>query len=158
MGKEIERKFLIEPTRLPKNMKGVKYTQGYIAINEDGIVRIRIKGNIAVLTIKTSGTGISRDEFEYEIPLDDAKSLLVLFNDKIIYKTRYKIIYDGKEWEIDEFHQQNDGLWLAEIELESENESFAFPEWLTKEVTDDEKYYNAYLSKHPFKVWKPYLK
>mgnify|MGYP001387572919 FL=1 len=158
MGKEIERKFLIEPTRLPKNMKGVKYAQGYIAINEDGIVRIRIKGNIAVLTIKTSGTGISRDEFEYEIPLDDAKSLLVLFNDKIIYKTRYKIIYDGKEWEIDEFHQQNDGLWLAEIELESENESFAFPEWLTKEVTDDEKYYNAYLSKHPFKVWKPYLK
>tara|TARA_B100000315_G_C14543223_1_gene571952 strand:+ start:156 stop:632 length:477 start_codon:yes stop_codon:yes gene_type:complete len=158
MGKEIERKFLIDQTRLPKNMKGVKYAQGYIAINEDGIVRIRIKGNIAVLTIKTSGTGISRDEFEYEIPLDDAKSLLVLFNDKIIYKTRYKIIYDGKEWEIDEFHQQNDGLWLAEIELESENESFAFPEWLTKEVTDDEKYYNAYLSKHPFKVWKPYLK
>tara|TARA_Y100000294_G_C8514893_1_gene320402 strand:+ start:652 stop:1119 length:468 start_codon:yes stop_codon:yes gene_type:complete len=155
MGKEIERKFLIDHARLPNNMKGVKYAQGYIAINEDGIVRIRIKGNIAVLTIKTSGTGISRDEFEYEIPLDDAKSLLVLFNDKIIYKTRYKIIYDGKEWEIDEFHKQNDGLWLAEIELESENESFAFPEWLTKEVTDDEKYYNAYLSKHPFKLWKP---
>ncbi|SVB45243.1 uncharacterized protein METZ01_LOCUS198097 [marine metagenome] len=155
MGKEIERKFLIDQTRLPKNMKGVKYAQGYIAINEDGIVRIRIKGNFAVLTIKTSGTGISRDEFEYEIPLDDAKSLLVLFNDKIIYKTRYKIIYDGKEWEIDEFHKQNDGLWLAEIELESKNESFTLPEWLTKEVTGDKKYYNAYLSKYPLKLWQP---
>ena len=85
MGKEIERKFLIEPTRLPKNMKGVKYTQGYIAINEASIVRIGIKGNIVVLTIKTSGAGIGRDEFKYEIPMDDAKSLLVLFNDKIIY-------------------------------------------------------------------------
>ena len=147
MGKEIERKFLIEPTRLPKNMKGVKYTQGYIAINEASIVRIGIKGNIVVLTIKTSGAGIGRDEFKYEIPMDDAKSLLVLFNDKIIY--------DGKKWEIDEFHKQNEGLWLAEIELKSENESFTFPEWLTKEVTGDKKYYNAYLSKYPLKLWQP---
>jgi len=147
MGKEIERKFLIEQTRLPKNMKGVKYTQGYIAINEASIVRIGIKGNIVVLKIKTSGAGIGRDEFKYEIPMDDAKSLLVLFNDKIIY--------DGKKWEIDEFHKQNEGLWLAEIELKSENESFTFPEWLTKEVTGDKKYYNAYLSKYPLKLWQP---
>ena len=153
MAKEIERKFLVDQDLLPKNIIGEEYIQAYIAINDQGIVRIRIKGSIALLTIKTSEKGMTRNEFEYEVPLEDAKSLVELFNDKIIYKTRYKITIDKKLWEVDEFHKENKGLWLAEIELESENELFSLPEWIKKEVTGDHKYFNAYLSENPFKFW-----
>ena len=153
MAKEIERKFLVDQDLLPKNIIGEEYIQAYIAINDQGIVRIRIKGSIALLTIKTSEKGMTRNEFEYEVPLEDAKSLVELFNDKIIYKTRYKITIDKKLWEVDEFHKENKGLWLAEIELESENELFSLPEWIKKEVTGDQKYFNAYLSENPFKSW-----
>ena len=154
MGKEIERKFLVDKSRLPNNLKGTKYTQGYISITDSGIVRVRIKGDIGVITIKSAGLGISRDEFEYQIPMDDAKSLLELFNNGVIYKTRYDIVYEGKKWEIDQFHRDNEGLWIAEIELQSAQESFQVPEWTAEEVTGNEKYYNSYLSKHPFKSWK----
>ncbi|GIT57896.1 MAG: CYTH domain-containing protein [Candidatus Neomarinimicrobiota bacterium] len=154
MGKEIERKFLVDKSRLPNNLEGTKYTQGYISITDSGIVRVRIKGDIAVITIKSAGLGISRDEFEYQIPMDDAKSLLELFNDGVIYKTRYDIVYEGKKWEIDQFHKENEGLWIAEIELQFENESFEIPKWVLEEVTGNEKYYNSYLSKHSFKSWK----
>jgi len=154
MGKEIERKFLVDKSLLPNNLKGTKYTQGYISITDSGIVRVRIKGDIAVITIKSAGLGISRDEFEYQIPMDDAKSLLELFNDGVIYKTRYDIVYEGKKWEIDQFHKENEGLWIAEIELQFENESFEIPKWVLEEVTGNEKYYNSYLSKHSFKSWK----
>ncbi len=153
MAKEMERKFLVDQDLLPKNIIGEEYIQAYIAINDQGIVRIRIKGSIALLTIKTSEKGMTRNEFEYEVPLEDAKSLVELFNDKIIYKTRYKITIDKKLWEVDEFHKENKGLWLAEIELESENELFSLPEWIKKEVTGDQKYFNAYLSENPFKSW-----
>jgi CYTH domain-containing protein len=154
MGKEIERKFLVDKSRLPNNLEGTKYTQGYISITDSGIVRVRIKGDIAVITIKSAGLGISRDEFEYQIPMDDAKSLLELFNNGVIYKTRYDIVYEGKKWEIDQFHKENEGLWIAEIELQFENESFEIPKWVLEEVTGNEKYYNSYLSKHSFKSWK----
>jgi len=153
MAKEIERKFLVDQGLLPKKIIGEEYIQAYIAITDQGIVRIRIKGSIALLTIKTSEKGMTRNEFEYEVPLEDAKSLVELFNDKIIYKTRYKITIDKKLWEVDEFHKENKGLWLAEIELESENELFSLPEWIKKEVTGDQKYFNAYLSENPFKSW-----
>ena len=154
MGKEIERKFLVDKSCLPNNLKGTKYTQGYISITDSGIVRVRIKGDIGVITIKSAGLGISRDEFEYQIPMDDAKSLLELFNNGVIYKTRYDIVYEGKKWEIDQFHKENEGLWIAEIELQFENESFEIPKWVLEEVTGNEKYYNSYLSKHSFKSWK----
>ena len=154
MGKEIERKFLVDKSRLPNNLEGTKYTQGYISITDSGIVRVRIKGDIAVITIKSAGLGISRDEYEYQIPMDDAKSLLELFNNGVIYKTRYDIVYEGKKWEIDQFHKENEGLWIAEIELQFENESFEIPKWVLEEVTGNEKYYNSYLSKHSFKSWK----
>ena len=154
MGKELERKFLVDKSRLPKNLEGTQYTQGYISITDSGIVRVRIKGDIAVITIKSAGLGISRDEFEYQIPMDDAKSLLELFNDGVIYKTRYDIVYEGKKWEIDQFHKENEGLWIAEIELQFENEYFEIPKWVLEEVTGNEKYYNSYLSKHSFKSWK----
>ena len=153
MGKEIERKFLINENLLPKNIHGEKYIQTYIAITEQGTVRNRTKNEIAILTIKTSEKGMTRNEFEYEIPIKDAKILIELFNDNIIFKTRYKITIDKKVWEIDQFHELNEGLWLAEIELESENELFDLPKWIKKEVTGNKKYFNAYLSKNPFKFW-----
>jgi len=154
MGKEIERKFLVDQSILPSDINGTEYSQSYISINESGVVRVRIKEKIAVLTIKSGGLGLSRDEFEYEIPLEDAKALQNLFNNEIIYKTRYNIIYKGKKWEVDQFHKQNKGLWIAEIELESEEESFDVPKWVLEEVTGDEKYYNSNLSKHPYNSWQ----
>lgn len=154
MGKEIERKFLVDQSSLPSDINGTEYSQSYISINESGVVRVRIKEETAVLTIKSGGLEISRDEFEYEIPLEDAKALQNIFNNEIIYKTRYNIIYKGKKWEVDQFHKQNKGLWIAEIELESEEEPFDVPEWVLEEVTGDEKYYNSNLSKHPYNSWQ----
>ena len=154
MGKEIERKFLVDQSSLPSDINGTEYSQSYISINESGVVRVRIKEETALLTIKSGGLEISRDEFEYEIPLEDAKALQNIFNNEIIYKTRYNIIYKGKKWEVDQFHKQNKGLWIAEIELESEEESFDVPEWVLEEVTGDEKYYNSNLSKHPYNSWQ----
>ena len=154
MGKEIERKFLVDQSTLPSDINGTEYSQSYISINESGVVRVRIKEKIAVLTIKSGGLGLSRDEFEYEIPLEDAKALQNLFNNEIIYKTRYNIIYKGKKWEVDQFHKKNKVLWIAEIELESEEESFDVPKWVLEEVTGDEKYYNSNLSKHPYNSWQ----
>ena len=131
-------------------MRGTPYRQGYLSVTEKGIVRVRIKGDIATLTVKSSGTVLSRDEFEYEIPIDDAEALINLCQSDIIEKTRYKIMAKGKLWDVDEFHGENSGLWLAEVELQSEDESVTLPKWAIQKVTGDEKYYNAFLSKHPF--------
>ena len=135
------------------DVSGVSYRQGYVAITEKGIVRIRIKGTVSTLTIKSSGTGLSRDEFEYDIPMDEAGSLLQLCENDIIEKTRYKIMAEEKQWDVDEFKGKNEGLWIAEVELESEDEKIALPSWAIEEVTGDERYYNAYLSKHPYSDW-----
>ncbi|MBT4735830.1 MAG: CYTH domain-containing protein [Candidatus Marinimicrobia bacterium] len=153
MAKEIERKFLMDLTHWPRDTEGTPYRQGYLSITKKGIVRVRIKGEIATLTVKSSGTGLSRDEFEYEIPIDDAEALINLCQNDIIEKTRYKIMAKGKLWDVDEFHGENSGLWLAEVELESEDESVILPKWVIQEVSGDEKYYNAFLSKHPFLTW-----
>ncbi len=154
MAKEIERKFLMDLTHWPGDVKGVPYRQGYIAVTENGIVRVRIKGNISTLAVKSSGTGLSRDEFEYEIPMDEAQAMLKLCQNEIIEKTRYKIMAEGKLWDVDEFHGNNNGLWLAEVELEAEDEQVTLPKWAAREVTSDEHYYNAYLSRHPFNTWE----
>jgi len=137
----------------PNNVKGVLYFQGYLAITNKGIVRVRIKGDASLITVKSSGIGLSRDEFEYEIPLDEAQALLNLCQNDIIKKTRYKISVHGKQWDVDEFHGKNKGLWLAEVELEAEDEMVTLPPWAVKEVTGNEHYYNAYISKHPFGEW-----
>ena len=154
MAKEIERKFIMNLNEWPKNQKGILYKQGYLAITDKGIVRVRIKGQISTLTVKSKGTGISRDEFEYEIPMEDAKELLNLCENDIISKTRYKMMFNKKMWDIDEFHGKNKGLWLAEIELKTEDEKFELPNWVKREVTGEENYYNAFLSMHPFLSWK----
>ena len=155
MAKEIERKFLVDLAHGPNETKGAHFEQGYIAITDSGIVRVRIiRDEVSTLTVKSSGTGLSRDEFQYEIPLDEAKALLRLCQNDIIEKTRYHVIVEGKQWDVDQFHGHNDGLWIAEVELKSEDEQVTLPKWVTNEVTGDEHYYNAFISKHPYNTWK----
>ena len=158
---EIERKFLV----LNNDFKKQAFTkneiaQGYISTNPERTVRVRIKGNDGFLTIKGSGneTGMSRYEWEKKIDLDEAKQLMKLCEKGAISKTRFEIKVANHIFEVDEFYGENEGLIIAEIELESETEAFDKPNWLGKEVTNDERYYNAYLSKNPFKSWKNLIK
>ncbi len=116
-------------------------------------MRIRVAGELGYLTIKGATTGASRAEFEYEIPLVDAKQLLTLCDGPLIEKYRRKINYEGMLWEVDEFLGENQGLVVAEIELESESQVFAKPDWVGVEVTLDARYYNSNLSAHPFSKW-----
>ena len=154
MAKEIERKFIVDPAKLPGNLSGIDYQQGYISINDSGVTRIRIINDKAVLTIKSKTVEISRDEFEYDIPYKDALRLIYLSQGEVIHKTRSVIEYENKTWEVDEFHGKNKGLWLAEIELTDEKEDFIKPNWLMEEVSKDKKYYNSYLCLHPYSIWK----
>ena len=154
MAKEIERKFIVDPAKLPGNLSGIDYQQGYISINDSGVTRIRIINDKAVLTIKSKTVEISRDEFEYDIPYKDALRLINLSQGEVIHKTRSVIEYENKTWEVDEFHGKNKGLWLAEIELTDEKEDFIKPNWAMEEVSKDKKYYNSYLCLHPYSTWK----
>jgi adenylate cyclase len=146
---EIERKFLVDSDKLKKlNLKnGIAIKQGYIFDTEQGVLRVRIKGNKGYLTLKSSNIGQIRNEFEYEIPIDEANELFALFCKSWISKTRYLYPYEGKTWEIDIFHEQLAPLILAELELSNEDEAFALPEFITKEVTEDVYYYNSNLIK-----------
>lgn len=153
MAKEIERKFLVDPSRIPLEGGSEEYIQGYLSVTDSGVTRIRIIGKKGFLTIKSNTTGISRDEYEYEIPYNDATRLIDLSQGEIIHKTRTRIDHDGKKWEIDEFHGKNKGLWLAEIELIDSKESFTKPNWVLDDVSNDEKYFNSYLSINPFSSW-----
>ena len=153
---EIERKFLV------KNdcFKAIAFTQnqiaqGYLSSVPDRTVRVRIKSNKGFLTIKgaSNAGGLSRFEWEKEIPIDDAKNLLLLCEAGVIDKTRFEVKCGHHTFEIDVFHGNNNGLIVAEIELETETDSFEKPDWLGKEVTGDIRYYNAYLSKNPFEKW-----
>ena len=154
MAKEIERKFIVDPAKLPNDLIGIDYQQGYLSINDSGVPRIRIINDKAVLTIKSKTVEISRDEFEYDIPYEDALRLINLSQGEVIHKTRSVIEYENKTWEVDEFHGKNKGLWLVEIELTDEKEDFIKPNWVMEEVSKDKKYYNSYLCLHPYSVWK----
>lgn len=158
MAQEIERKFLVTSDYKSEAYASVRITQGYLSRVPERVVRIRIKGDNGFITIKgtTNDSGLSRFEWEKEIPLADAQSLMKLAEPGIIDKTRHLIKNtDGRHiWEVDEFHGNNEGLIMAEIELESEDDLFDKPQWLGKEVTGDKRYYNAYLSENPFKLWK----
>ena len=153
MGKEIERKFLAKNANW-KTVPGTLFRQGYLSTEPSRTVRVRIEGNRAVITIKGLTEGVTRLEFEYEIPTADAEELLnSLCEHPLIEKHRYKLKHDGLTWEVDEFHGSNEGLVIVEVELESEDQSFDRPEWLGKEVSDDPRYYNASLVKNPFSNW-----
>jgi adenylate cyclase len=153
---EIERKYLVTSLDF-KNDYFAKneIAQGYLSSNPERTVRIRIKGTKGYLTIKGIGneSGISRFEWEKEIELNEAKQLLKLCEKGVIEKTRYEVKSGNHTIEIDEFHGDNNGLIIAEIELEDENESIEKPHWLGNEVTNDERYYNSYISLNPFKYW-----
>ncbi|MGL5681759.1 MAG: CYTH domain-containing protein [Marinifilaceae bacterium] len=152
---EIERKFLVNGNFKEFATKHTTLKQGYLSSVPERTVRIRIAGNQAYITIKGIGSsnGMSRFEWEKDIPVNEAEQLLQLCEPGIISKTRYIVPWQGKIIEVDEFHDDNSGLLLAEIELDSENEAITLPEWLGLEVTGDKRYYNSYLSKCPFANW-----
>jgi adenylate cyclase len=153
---EIERKFLVlsddfKTQAFAKN----KIAQGYISTNPERTVRVRIKGNHGFLTIKGAGnaSGLSRFEWEKEIDLQEAEQLLKLCEKGVIEKVRHEVNVGKHVYEVDVFEGENDGLIIAEIELQSENEAFEKPNWLGEEVTGDERYYNAFLSQNPYLTW-----
>ena len=153
---EIERKYLVTSSDFLKEYSTKnEIAQGYLCSNPERTVRIRIKGNKGFITIKGIGneSGVSRFEWEKEIAIDEAQSLLKLCEKGVIKKTRYEVATGKHTIEIDVFYGDNDGLIIAEIELENENESISKPNWLGKEVTNDERYYNSYISQNPFKNW-----
>ncbi|MBD3808141.1 MAG: CYTH domain-containing protein [Epsilonproteobacteria bacterium] len=153
MAVEIERKFLVDPNKLPNLGSGTKMLQGYLLARSPSI-RVRIAGEKAFLTIKGKPQNhISRNEFEYEIPLQDGLELLKECKELIISKTRYEIMYENHLWELDIFEEENEGLIVAEIELSSEDEPFALPSWVTVEVSNDMRYTNANLISHPYSKW-----
>ena len=155
MALEIERKFLVKGNFKTESHVSTRVTQGYLSSSPERTVRVRIKGEKGFITIKGKGnaSGTSRYEWEKEIPVEEARELLQLCEPGIIDKTRYLIRHEGHLFEVDEFHGENDGLVIAEIELKNENEQFSRPAWLGEEVTGDRKYYNAMLSRNPYVNW-----
>lgn len=154
MGKEIERKFLVKNTCYKQLAEGILYKQGYICSEPDRVVRVRVIGSKGFITIKGKASGFSRPEYEYEIPINDADEMIGSLCDKpIIEKYRYEIRYRGFTWEVDEFLGDNQGLVIAEIEIENEAVQFPIPEWIEAEVTGDPLYYNSNLIKKPYKTW-----
>jgi adenylate cyclase len=154
MSVEIERKFLVSGDAWKILGQGTAIRQGYLSTNPDRVVRVRIEGSSATMTIKGRSQGATRGEWEYAIPLDDADELLSQLCERpLIEKTRTRVTHDGMVWEVDEFFGENRGLIVAEIELQSENQAFSKPEWIAEEVTHDTRYFNSSLLKHPFAAW-----
>lgn len=156
MPKEIERKFLVnDKISNFLNSEDSKFcSQTYISNDEQKVVRARVLGEKGFITIKSSVIGITRHEFEYEIPKEDALQLINLFGENVIEKTRYIIKNAEHDWEVDIFSGLNEGLIIAEIELLKEDEKFEIPEWIDQEVTGDIKYYNSNLQVTPYSKWK----
>ncbi len=154
MGTEIERKYLTRDDSWRAGADGKVYRQGYLSVKADRNVRVRTIGETGYLTIKGRSAGITRLEFEYEIPIADARDLLDRLCFKpLIEKTRYKIEHGGLVWEVDEFAGDNAGLVVAEVELTSEGQAIELPPWVGREVTDDPRYFNARLVEMPFSKW-----
>jgi len=154
MGVEIEHKFLVNKTLLPKLTNGYIIKQGYIQTVGVNTVRVRLQNKEAFLTLKSSSKGCSRLEFEYAVPLEDAEQMLEnLCQKPFVDKTRYLIEHEGHTWELDVFEGENKGLIVAEIELKSEDETFSLPHWVTQNVTSDKRYANSNLIKHPYLNW-----
>ncbi len=154
---EIERKFLVTSEAFQQEaFKQTRIVQGFLNTHPQRTVRVRIKGNQGFLTVKgiSNKAGTIRTEWETEISIVDAEALLLLCEPGIIDKTRYEVIAGNHTFEVDVFSGENEGLIVAEVELNSENEEFLKPLWLGKEVTGDLRYYNSQLSQNPFKNWK----
>lgn len=153
MGQEIERKFLVEGTDW-KRGPGTLYRQGYLCSDENRAVRVRLAGDRGFLTIKGATRGIARSEYEYAIPREDAEAMLdALCAGPLVEKTRYLVEHAGHTWEVDEFHGANQGLVVAEVELERADEEVELPPWVKEEVSADPRYLNANLAKKPYSRW-----
>jgi len=152
---EIERKFLVVGEFKSQSIKSTRISQGYLSSVPERTVRIRIKDNQGFITVKgiSKNNGLSRLEWEKEIPIEEASELIKICELGIIDKIRYIVPYENKIFEIDEFYGENEGLILAEVELNNENETLKKPNWLGREVTGDERYYNSMLMKNPYKKW-----
>ena len=154
MPQEIERKYLVSGEAWKYLAEGIHYRQGYLSTDPERTVRVRIIGEKGYLTIKGISVGISRPEYEYEIPIPDAKELLEGLCEKpIIEKDRYKISFGGLVWEVDEFLGVNEGLVIAEVELESADQAIDLPPWVGEEVSGDPRYFNSHLVNHPYSTW-----
>lgn len=154
MAIEIERKFLVRDNSWRELGEGIYCRQGYLSTDIERTVRIRTIGEKGFLTIKGKTKKATRHEFEYEIPIKDAEVMLdVLCKRPLIEKTRYIIHANGRVWEIDEFWGDNEGLIIAEVELQNINETIELPEWIGEDVTENPAYYNANLVKNPYKKW-----
>jgi CYTH domain-containing protein len=154
MGLEIERKFLVRGDAWRAGAAGVTYRQGYLSTVKERTVRLRTVGERGFLTIKGITVGATRSEYEYDIPVEDARQMLDdLCEQPLIEKRRYLVAAAGHDWEIDEFGGENAGLIVAEVELASEDEDVVLPSWAGEEVTGDPRYYNANLIAHPFSRW-----
>jgi len=155
MAIEIERKFLIKDDFWRNESdEGTPIKQGYLNSTTERTVRVRIYGNKGFITIKGKNENLTRKEFEYEIPLNDAVELLKLCERPIIEKTRFLLYQDNNTWEIDVFDGENEGLIIAEIELTSESDTFKIPSWLGEEVSHDTRYYNSSLIINPYINWR----
>jgi adenylate cyclase len=154
LGTEIERKFLVatDGWRAAAGV-GTPFEQGYLSTEPARTVRVRLAGSHATLTIKGLTHGASRDEFEYPIPAEDARHMLAHLCKDAVVKVRFVVPHEGHDWEVDVFGGENEGLVVAEIELDDEAEPFALPAWVGAEVTGDERYYNAILATRPWRSW-----
>lgn len=156
MAKEVERKFLLKNDDWRSGALAVPYRQGYLSTVKERTVRVRTVGDKGFLTIKGASVGLSRSEFEYEIPTDEAKAMLdELCERPLIEKNRYTVDHGGLTWEVDEFFGENAGLIVAEVELRDEEQEVALPPWVGSEVSTDPRYFNANLIKNPYRCWKP---
>ena len=154
MGKEIERKFLVKDNAWRELAAGTKYRQGYLNSAKERVVRVRTIDGKGYLTIKGITSGATRAEYEYEIPVAEAEAMLDELCEKpLIEKNRYKIDYGKLIWEVDEFFGENQGLIVAEVELESEDQDYEKPGWIGDEVTGDPKYFNSNLIINPYLKW-----
>ena len=155
MTREIERKFLVDIAEWRAEAAGTLYRQGYLSSVKERVVRVRIAGERAFLTVKGITSGISRLEFEYPIPLADAEAMLDRLCERpLVEKTRHREVFAGRTWEIDVFHGDNDGLVVAEVEIASPEEKVELPRWAVAEVSNDPRYFNSNLAANPYKNWR----
>lgn len=155
MAKEIEKKYLLKNdlwrTQIQRSRQ---FVQGYLVGSDKASVRVRIEGDQAFINIKSATLGIFREEYEYPVPVTDANEMLTKLCEKpLISKIRHEVLFDGKLWEIDEFQLENDGLIVAEIELDAIDEEVSLPEWAGDEVSQDKRYYNVCLVNNPYSNW-----
>jgi adenylate cyclase len=155
MAKEIERRFLVHSRKWSDLGDGLSIRQGYLSASKKNSVRVRSYGDRAYVTMKGATSGIARDEYEYEIPLADANEIMgKLCENPPVEKTRYRIVFKGHTWEVDEFGGANRGLTLAEVELKESKEQVELPDWVDREVSDDPRYFSSNLAIKPFSTWK----